>query len=62
MKRGRFLALATVLCLLTGTIVLAQMQEDAQKHPACNYCGIIQKPSSMQRRPSGSSVETRWAS
>ena len=40
MKRGRFLALATVLCLLTGTIVLAQMQEDAQKHPACNYCGM----------------------
>jgi len=40
MKRGRLFVLAIVLCLFTGTIVLAQVQEDIQKHPSCKYCGM----------------------
>jgi nitrous oxide reductase accessory protein NosL len=40
MKRGRLFILATALCLFTGAIVLAQVQEDIQKHPSCKYCGM----------------------
>jgi len=32
--------MVTVLCLLSGASALAQTKEDAQKHPACNYCGM----------------------
>ncbi len=40
MKRGRLPALAMVFCLFSFTIVLAQTQEDSQKHPSCKYCGM----------------------
>jgi len=35
MEKGRLFVLAMVLCLFTGTIVLAQVQKDIQKHPSC---------------------------
>jgi len=40
MKRGRLFVLAMVTFLLSFTIVLAQVQEDIQKHPSCKYCGM----------------------
>lgn len=29
-----------VVCLFTAATVLAQEQEDIQKHPSCKYCGM----------------------
>jgi copper chaperone NosL len=40
MKRGRPFVLVMAFCLFTETIVLAQGQEDIQKHPSCKYCGM----------------------
>jgi len=40
MKRGRLFVLAMGVCLFSCAIVLAQMQEDIQKHPSCKYCGM----------------------
>ena len=40
MKRGRLFVLAMVVCLFTCTTVLAQVQEDIQKHRSCKYCGM----------------------
>jgi len=40
MKKGGSLVLAGVLVLFIGTFVLAQAQEDIQKHPSCKYCGM----------------------
>ena len=40
MKRGGSLVLAGVLVLFIGMLVLAQAQEDTQKHPSCKYCGM----------------------
>ena len=40
MKKVRLLPLTMVLCLFTGMLVLAQAQEDIQKHPSCKYCGM----------------------
>ncbi len=43
MKRYVSLILGLVFVLLVGTFVLAQAQEDIQKHPACKYCGMDRK-------------------
>jgi len=40
MKKRGVVALAMALCLFTGMFVLAQAQEDVQKHPSCKYCGM----------------------
>lgn len=40
MGRGKIFVLAMALSLFTGTMVLAQIQEDIQKHPSCKYCGM----------------------
>lgn len=40
MRRGRLFVLAMVICLFACTAVLAQAQEDSQKHPSCKYCGM----------------------
>ena len=40
MKKVRLLVLAGVLVLFIGMLVLAQAQEDTQKHPSCKYCGM----------------------
>ena len=40
MLRGRSFFLAMALCLLSAAFVLAQAQEDIQKHSSCKYCGM----------------------
>lgn len=40
MKKGRLSVSAIAVCLFTLTAVLAQGQEDIQKHSSCNYCGM----------------------
>lgn len=39
-KSGSLVAWGVVLALFIGTVVLAQAQEDIQKHPSCKYCGM----------------------
>jgi len=40
MRRVTLVVLAAAVFIFTGTIVLAQVQEDVQKHPSCKYCGM----------------------
>ena len=40
MRRGRLFVVALALVFITGSIVIAQTQEDVQKHPSCKYCGM----------------------
>ena len=40
MEKGKSFVLAMALCLFTAAFVLAQVQEDIQKHSSCKYCGM----------------------
>ncbi len=40
MKKMGLFVLVMALCLFTGMLVLAEAQEDIQKHPSCKYCGM----------------------
>jgi nitrous oxide reductase accessory protein NosL len=40
MKKMGLFVLAMALGLFTGMLVLAEAQEDVQKHPSCKYCGM----------------------
>jgi nitrous oxide reductase accessory protein NosL len=40
MKKWGLLVLAVVFVLFMGMFVIAQAQEDIQKHPSCKYCGM----------------------